>query len=136
MTPKRARHRGKASNTVLTLILFNAVLAATIVTDIRGEPPDYLIGLLGPAFGAFLTALVTDIAKRDAETASTAEHAKTVADRTEARVADVSQTADDATRAADGATQAAEEARTVADHASARVDEITPLIQGAPDENE
>lgn len=77
------RHRSWASNTVLTLIALVAVLAATVTVDYFGEPPTYLVALLGTTAGAFFTALGADKNKRDAEVSTTAHRAEATADRAE-----------------------------------------------------
>jgi hypothetical protein len=79
------RHRSWASNTVLTLICLIVVLVATVVTDYFGEPPTYLVALLGTAAGAFFTAIGSDKYKREIETREDAREAKTTADRAEAK---------------------------------------------------
>jgi len=66
---------------VLTLIALIAVLAATVVSDIFGEPPTYLVALLGTAAGAFFTALSSDKSKRDQDTQNTANRAEGKADK-------------------------------------------------------
>jgi hypothetical protein len=61
------RYRSWASNTVLTLILLLVCLVVTATVDHFGEPPNYLVGLLGTAAGAFFTAIGSDKNKREAE---------------------------------------------------------------------
>ena len=80
-----ARHRSWASNTILTLLLLIVCLAATVTMDYFGEPPNYIVGLLGTAAGAFFTALGSDKQKRDEEIRDTAVSAKKVAERAEAK---------------------------------------------------
>ncbi|AER48931.1 hypothetical protein SEA_DONNY_17 [Mycobacterium phage Donny] len=79
------RHRSWASNTMLTFILLLVCIAATVTTDIIGEPPAYLVGLLGTAAGAFFTAIGSDKQKRDADVRETAVEAKKVAERAETK---------------------------------------------------
>lgn len=75
------RHQSWASNTVLMTIVLLALLIATVVTDIIGEPPTYLVGLLGTAAGAFFSALSSDKSKRDADVSRTAHRAEAKADK-------------------------------------------------------
>lgn len=79
------RHRSWASNTVLTLILLVVCIIAVGVSDYLGEPPNYLVGLLGTAAGAFFAAIGSDKQKKDQEVASTATTAKETAERAEAK---------------------------------------------------
>lgn len=74
------RHRSWASNTVLTFILLVILIIATVVSDHFGEPPNYLVGLLGTAAGAFFTAMGSDKQKRDIDVAETAHRAERKAD--------------------------------------------------------
>jgi hypothetical protein len=80
---------------VLTLILLLVCLIATVIVDLNGEPPNYLVGLLGTAAGAFFTALGTDKSKREADVSTTARRAEATADRAEAK-ADAADTRADA----------------------------------------
>lgn len=82
MTPPRRglQHDSWPSNTVLITIVFMAVLTLTVITDIIGEPPNYLVGLLGAATSAWFGTVATDKAKRDAETSATAKRAEVKAD--------------------------------------------------------
>ncbi|QWY84362.1 hypothetical protein SEA_KNOCKER_20 [Mycobacterium phage Knocker] len=75
------RHRSWASNTVLTFALLVICIIATVVSDFFGEPPNYLVGLLGTAAGAFFAAIGSDKGKRDADTRDTADRAEHKADR-------------------------------------------------------
>lgn len=75
-----SRHRSWASNTVLTLVLLIVLIAATVLSDYFGEPPNYLVGLLGTAAGAFFAAIGSDKQKKDTEVAATAERAEAKAD--------------------------------------------------------
>lgn len=77
------RHRSWASNTVLTFLLLLALIVATVVTDVIGEPPTYLVGLLGTAAGAFFAAIGSDKSKRDGEVRDTATDANDTAHRAE-----------------------------------------------------
>ena len=61
------RYRSWASNTVLTFITLLVCIGATVATDIVGEPPSYLVALLGSSAAAFFTALSSDQSKRNAE---------------------------------------------------------------------
>ena len=79
------RHRSWASNSVLTFFVLVICLIATVVTDYFGEPPSYLVGLLGTAAGAFFAAVGSDKQKRDTEVAEVAKSAKSVAQRAEAK---------------------------------------------------
>lgn len=74
------RHRSWASNTILTFILLLVCIGATVVSDIFGEPPNYLVGLLGTAAGAFFAAIGSDKQKRDVDVATTAHRAEDKAD--------------------------------------------------------
>ena len=74
------RHRSWASNTVLTLVLLVICIIVVGVSDYLGEPPNYLVGLLGTAAGAFFTAIGSDQNKRNIETRDTAERAERKAD--------------------------------------------------------
>lgn len=90
------RHRSWASNTVLTLILLVVCIIVVGVSDYFGEPPNYLVGLLGTAAGAFFTALGGDKSKRDAEVRDTAVEAKTKVEEVERRVTRTETRADEA----------------------------------------
>lgn len=79
------RHRSWASDTIIAGIALAVLLAATIATDQNGEPPTYLVGLLGTAAGAFFSALGADKNRRDREVASTAGRAERTAGRAEAK---------------------------------------------------
>lgn len=102
------RHRSWASNTMLTFALLIALIIATVATDYFGEPPNYLVGLLGTAAGAFFTAIGSDRNKRDAEVSATAHRAEAKAEAVERRVesgetrADVSETRADAAEQREG----------------------------------
>ena len=61
------------------------LIVATVVTDVIGEPPTYLVGLLGTAAGAFFAAIGSDKSKRDGEVRATAHDANTTAHRAEAK---------------------------------------------------
>ncbi|UXE04391.1 membrane protein [Mycobacterium phage Funsized] len=74
------RHTSWASNTVLTFALLVICIVATVVSDVFGEPPNYLVGLLGTAAGAFFAAIGSDKSKRDQDTRDTADRAETKAD--------------------------------------------------------
>lgn len=75
------RHSSWASNTVLTRILLVIVIAATVISDAFGDPPTYLVGLLGTAAGAFFTALGSDKGKRESDVSATATRAEAKADK-------------------------------------------------------
>lgn len=75
-----ARHRSWASNTVLTFMLLVICIVATVVSDYFGEPPNYLVGLLGTAAGAFFAAIGSDKQKREQDVAQTAKRAEAKAD--------------------------------------------------------
>ncbi|ASZ73441.1 hypothetical protein SEA_ROY17_16 [Mycobacterium phage Roy17] len=77
------RHRSWASNTMLTFLLLVVCIIATVVTDYFGEPPNYLVGLLGTAAGAFFAAIGSDQQKKAADLAQTATEASTSAARAE-----------------------------------------------------
>lgn len=79
------RHRSWASNSVLTFFVLVICIVATVITDYLGEPPSYLVGLLGTAAGAFFAAVGSDKQKRDIEVAEDAKTAKDVAARAEAK---------------------------------------------------
>lgn len=87
------RHRSWASNTVLTFLLLVVCIAATVISDKFGEPPQYLVGLLGTAAGAFFAAIGSDKQKRDQDVAQTAQTAKQTADRAEAKADIISEVA-------------------------------------------
>ncbi|AGU92102.1 hypothetical protein BANE1_17 [Mycobacterium phage Bane1] len=74
------RHRSWASNTMLTFVLLVVLIVATVLSDYWGEPPNYLVGLLGTAAGAFFAAIGSDKQKKDAEVRETAERAERKAD--------------------------------------------------------
>ncbi|QNJ56082.1 membrane protein [Mycobacterium phage Heath] len=74
------RHRSWASNTMLTFVLLVVLIIATVLSDYWGEPPNYLVGLLGTAAGAFFAAIGSDKQKKDAEVRETAERAERKAD--------------------------------------------------------
>ena len=78
------RHESWASNTMLTFIMLLVCIVATVVTDVIGEPPQYLVALLGTSAGAFFAALGSDRQKRNADARAKAERAEVKADRAEA----------------------------------------------------
>lgn len=63
----------------MTAVLLVLILA-TVITDVIGEPPAYLTGLLGTAAGVFFAAVGSDKNKRDDAVARQAERAETKAD--------------------------------------------------------
>ena len=65
---------------MLTFILLLVCVVATVITDVIGEPPAYLVGLLGTAAGAFFAAIGSDKQKRDTEVAEIAQRAEAKAD--------------------------------------------------------
>lgn len=67
---------------MLTFFVLLVCIVATVITDYFGEPPSYLVGLLGTAAGAFFAAVGSDKQKRDIEVAEEAKH---VAQRAEAK---------------------------------------------------
>ena len=75
------RHESWASNTMLTFIILLVCIVATVVTDIIGEPPNYLVALLGTSAGAFFAALGSDRQKKAAELTEKAERAEVKADQ-------------------------------------------------------
>lgn len=75
---------------MLTFALLIILIVATVVSDYFGEPPNYLVGLLGTAAGAFFTAIGSDKNKREAEVAETALDAKKIAQRAERKVEEAS----------------------------------------------
>lgn len=79
------RHSSWASNTVLTLLMTLACLIAVGIADWKGEPPTYLVALLGTSAGAFFTALGSDKNKREAETREFAATAQKTAERAEGK---------------------------------------------------
>lgn len=70
---------------MLTFSLLIVLIIATVVSDYFGEPPNYLVGLLGTAAGAFFAAIGSDKQKRDAETRDIAITAEKTARRAEAK---------------------------------------------------
>jgi hypothetical protein len=68
----------------MTAVLIVLVIA-TVVTDILGEPPTYLVGMLGSAAGVWFGAMGSDKQKKDADTAATATAAQATAERAEAK---------------------------------------------------
>ncbi|AKF14682.1 hypothetical protein SEA_ALANGRANT_17 [Mycobacterium phage AlanGrant] len=66
-------------------MLLIVLIIATVVSDYFGEPPNYLVGLLGTAAGAFFAAIGSDKQKRDAETRDIAITAEKTARRAEAK---------------------------------------------------
>jgi len=66
---------------VLTFLLLVVCIIATVISDKFGEPPQYLVGLLGTSAGAFFAAIGSDKQKRDQEVAQTAERAERKADK-------------------------------------------------------
>lgn len=66
---------------MLTFIMLLVCIVATVVTDIIGEPPNYLVALLGTSAGAFFAALGSDRQKRNTEAGETAKRAEVKADR-------------------------------------------------------
>ncbi len=80
------RHRSWASNTMLAFYTLLVCIVATVVSDVFGEPPNYLIGLLGTAAGAFFAAIGTDKQKKDAEVETTAREAYQAAYDAQARL--------------------------------------------------
>lgn len=75
------RHRSWASNTVISGAALFAILLATVIIDSLGEPPTYLVGLLGTAAGAFFGAIGHDKSQREREIATTANRAERKVDR-------------------------------------------------------
>ncbi|ACF05017.1 hypothetical protein Nigel_14 [Mycobacterium phage Nigel] len=65
---------------MLTFVLLVVLIIATVISDYWGEPPNYLVGLLGTAAGAFFAAIGSDKQKKDAEVRETAERAEAKAD--------------------------------------------------------
>lgn len=61
------------------------VVVCTVITDVIGEPPTYLVGLLGTAAGAFFTALGSDKGKREADVRETADRADATSNRAETK---------------------------------------------------
>ena len=88
------RHRSWASNTVLTFLCLVACLIATGVSDYFGEPPNYLVALLGTAAGAFFTAIGSDKQKREAERDADTRTAQRTADRAEIKADKLAEVAD------------------------------------------
>jgi len=79
------RHESWASNTMLTFIMLLVCIVATVVTDVIGEPPQYLVALLGTSAGAFFAALGSDRQKRNADVGAKAERAEVKAERAEVK---------------------------------------------------
>jgi hypothetical protein len=52
---------------VLTAVVLLVCIGATAAVDFVGEPPNYLVALLGSSAAAFFTALSSDQSKRTAE---------------------------------------------------------------------
>lgn len=75
------RHESWASNTMLTFIMLLVCIVATVVIDIIGEPPPYLVALLGTSAGAFFAALGSDRQKRNADVGEKAQRAEAIAKR-------------------------------------------------------
>jgi hypothetical protein len=65
---------------MLSFILLIVCIIATVVMDALGDPPNYLVGLLGTAAGAFFAAIGSDKQKKDADVAQTAQRAEAKAD--------------------------------------------------------
>lgn len=62
------RHRSWASDTVITGgILLALIVTTSLIDALVGEPPTYLVGLLGTAAGAFFGAIGSDKSKRERE---------------------------------------------------------------------
>lgn len=74
------RHRSWASNTVISGIMLALLIVVTVWIDSSGDPPDYLVGLLGTAAATFFGAIAGDKAKKDAEVERTASRAEAKAD--------------------------------------------------------
>lgn len=75
------RHSSWASNTVLMTAVLIVLVIATVVTDMLGDPPTYLVGMLGSAAGVWFGAMGSDKDKRDKDTAETANRAEAKADQ-------------------------------------------------------
>ena len=71
--------------TVLMTIVLVTLIIATVVTDIVGDPPTYLTGLLGTAAGAWFAAIANDKKKFDAAVSKAADQAQITASRAEAK---------------------------------------------------
>jgi len=65
---------------VIVAAVFVVLAVLTVITDIIGEPPTYLTGLLGTAGGVLFAAIGSDKNKRDQEVAKTAQRAEAKAD--------------------------------------------------------
>lgn len=74
------RHRSWASNTVVSGAMFAVIAILTVWMDRTGDPPDYLVGLLGVASTTFFGAIAGDKAKKEAEISRTATRAEAKAD--------------------------------------------------------
>lgn len=73
MSPRHRHRVWWASNTFLSfLALISLVIAVGVSDAVGGEPPSYLVGLLGTAAGAFFAAISSDKDKRDADDAERA----------------------------------------------------------------
>ena len=97
------RHRSWASNTMLTFFMLVICITATVVSDVFGEPPNYLVALLGTAAGAFFAAIGSDKQKKDEDVRHTAVDAERRASEVERRLQDSDTRADAAERRADDA---------------------------------
>lgn len=118
------RHRSWASNTVLTFLMLLVCIVATVTTDYFGEPPNYLVALLGTAAGAFFAAIGSDKQKRDVEVRETAQDAQETAHRAEAKANTLERVAErehpETVRRADEAERRADDAERRANEAEER----------------
>jgi|SRR5882757_7145622 len=71
--------------TVLMTIVLIVLIIATVTTDMVGDPPTYLTGLLGTAAGAWFASMANDKRKFDEAVSRAADEAQTTATRAEAK---------------------------------------------------
>lgn len=71
--------------TVLMTIVLIVLIIGTVVTDMIGDPPTYLTGLLGTAAGAWFAAIANDKKKFDQAVSKAANDAHKTATRAEAK---------------------------------------------------
>lgn len=85
---------------MLTFLMLLVCIIATVTSDYFGEPPTYLVALLGTSAGAFFTAIGSDQKKREIEDR---DHNREIAARAERKADAVEHRVDESDLRADAA---------------------------------